>query len=301
MPETTINLSDINLVKRSQIKDKIFSLLIPSWNNLPYLKLCIRSIQQNSEFRHQIIVVVNEGKDGTLDWLQSQPEIDYVFSGKNLGICYGLNVCRPIIETDYIVYINDDMYLLPAWDQVFLDEIESLPHSEFMLSSTMIEPHDTKNPCAIVGDYGDSLEVFKEKELLATFRDFQKEDWSGSTWPPQLIPITLWDIVGGMSTEFSPGMYSDPDLSMKLWQAGVRYFKGVSASRVYHFGSRSTKRVKKNKGKNRFLQKYGMTSRSFVENFLRRGDDFAGPLPEAHLSVIEKLINKMKFLLHILS
>ncbi|MBE0650737.1 MAG: glycosyltransferase family 2 protein [Bacteroidales bacterium] len=293
-----MNFKSLEIVKHSKNQNNTFSLIIPSWNNLPYLKLCIRSIRENSHFKHQIIVVVNEGKDGTLEWIQSEEDIDYVFSQKNLGICYGLNVCRPLIETDYIVYINDDMYLLPDWDKIFYDEIKALSHREFMLSSTMIEPHNTNNPCAIVGDYGDSLESFKEKELLKTFRDFQKSDWSGSTWPPLLIPTVLWDLVGGMSVEFSPGMYSDPDLSMKLWQLGVRYFKGISASRVYHFGSKSTKRVKKNRGKNKFLQKYGITSRSFTQYYLKRGEDFNGLIPEPKISVVEKSINKLKLLWH---
>jgi GT2 family glycosyltransferase len=294
-----MNFNSLQSVKQSENKDYTFSLLVPSWNNLPYLKLCIKSIRQNSRFKHQIIVVINEGKDGTLEWIRSQPDIDYIFSEENLGICYGLNVCTPLIETDYVVYVNDDMYLLPDWDKVFQDEIKNIPHHAFMLSSTMIEPHDTKNPCAIVGDYGDSLESFREEELLETFREFQKSDWSGSTWPPLLIPTLLWDMVGGMSVEFSPGMYSDPDLAMKFWQAGARYFKGLSASRVYHFGSKSTKRVKKNRGRNKFLQKYGMTSRSFTNYYLRRGEDFKGPLPEPRLPLSEKWINRIKLLWHI--
>lgn len=279
----------------------MFSLLIPTWNNLSYLKLCIRSIQENSVLDHQIIVIVNEGADRTLDWLLSEPDIDYVFSEKNLGICYGLNACRSLIESDYVVYINDDMYMLPGWDKVLFDEIRDMNHKEFMLSATMIEPFDTKNPCAIVANFGESLETFKEKELLNTFKDFQKADWSGSTWPPVLIPTVLWDIVGGMSVEFSPGMYSDPDLSMKLWQVGVRYFKGVSASRVYHFGSKSTKRIKKNHGRNKFLLKYGLTPHSFDRNYLRRGQTFTGPLAEPVNSFFEKSINKMKLVWRIIA
>ena len=33
--------------KRTEKNDSLFSILIPSWNNLPYLKLCINSIQKN--------------------------------------------------------------------------------------------------------------------------------------------------------------------------------------------------------------------------------------------------------------
>lgn len=297
MPPNRIDPENIWLQKRSRNQDRKFTLLIPSWNNLPYLKLCIKSIRANSHFTHQIIVIVNEGADGTRDWILAEPDIDFVFSEKNLGICYSLNACRPLIETDYVVYINDDMYVLPDWDQVLFDEIISLSHREFMLSATMIEPGYTKNSCVIVGDFGDTLETFKEKELLAAFRDFSKPDWSGSTWPPTLVPTVLWDLVGGMSVEFSPGMYSDPDLSMKLWQTGVRYFKGVSASRVYHFGSKSTKRVKKkNSGRNKFLHKYGMTPHSFSRKYLKIGRVFAGPLAEPKNSFFEKSVNKMKLL-----
>lgn len=291
-----MDFNNLRLVKRSQNEGNMFSLLIPSWNNLPYLQNCIDSIRENSHFNHQIIVVINEGVDGTLEWIVNEQDIDYVYSENNLGICYSLNACRPIIDTDYVVYINDDMYLLPDWDIAFHNEIESLSHKEFMFSSTMIEPIDTKNPCVIVADFGDSLESFRKNELLSSFRNFSKKDWSGSTWPPMLVTTTLWDLVGGMSVEFSPGMYSDPDLSMKLWNAGVRYFKGISDSRVYHFGSKSTKRVKKNHGKFKFLQKYGITSHNFTSFYLQQGKDFSGSLPEPKIPIFEKLLNKMKLL-----
>lgn len=50
----------------------IFSILIPSWNNLPYLKCCVESIRKNSTFQHEIVVHVNEGRDGTLEWVRQQ-------------------------------------------------------------------------------------------------------------------------------------------------------------------------------------------------------------------------------------
>ena len=96
----------------------------------------------------------------------------------------------------------------------------------------------------------------------------------GSTWPPNIVHRDIWDLVGGYSVELSPGMYSDPDFSAKLWLAGVRYFKGISNSRVYHFEARSTKRVAKNNGSAQFLLKYGITSSSFVKYVLHRGEPF---------------------------
>ncbi len=289
---------EIKKVRRTKTSgNHVFSLLIPTWNNLEYLKLCVRSIRQNSRHPHQIILLVNEGIDGSLAWVEQQKDIDYVYAPENLGICFGLNACRSLVHTDYIVYINDDMYVLPGWDDLLLKEIQQLDHRSFMLSSTMIEPYDIKNICGIVKNYGDSPENFKENLLLQEFQQLEKPDWSGSTWPPVLVPVDLWDKVGGMSVEFSPGMYSDPDLSMKLWQAGVRYFKGLGQSRVYHFGSKSTKRIKKNRGRNMFLQKYGITSRYFVKHFLKRGERFAGPLVEPDIPFQDKIMHKIKLFL----
>ena len=61
----------------------MFSILIPSYNNLNYLKLCIKSIINNSKFNHQIIVHANEGTDGTLDYLKDS-SIDFTFTNYNL-------------------------------------------------------------------------------------------------------------------------------------------------------------------------------------------------------------------------
>ena len=50
----------------------MFSIIIPTYNNLNYLKICINSIQKNSKYKHQIVVHVNEGNDGTIDYLKKK-------------------------------------------------------------------------------------------------------------------------------------------------------------------------------------------------------------------------------------
>ena len=50
----------------------MFSIIIPTLNNIDYLKLCISSIKKNSKYNHEIIVHVNIGNDGTLDYIKSE-------------------------------------------------------------------------------------------------------------------------------------------------------------------------------------------------------------------------------------
>lgn len=269
------------------------SVVIPTWNNLPYLRHCVNALIKNSKCKIQIIIIINEGKDGTLDWAENQADIDYVYSAENLGICLGLNAARPLIKAPFLIYFNDDMYALPGWDISLLDAIKSIGHHQFMLSATMIEPVDTGNKCVIVQDYGTDLETFREAELLQDYTRFQKSDWQGSTWPPILLPLQLWDLIGGMSIEFHPGMYSDPDLTMKAYQAGVRIFLGVGNARVYHFGSKSTQKSKKNPGRKMFLMKWGITAGKFMEKIIGRGEHYKGALP-IHPSITSGSLEKIK-------
>ncbi len=133
-------------------------------------------------------------------------------------------------------------------------------------------------------DYGSDIKEFCEAKLLKNYRNIEKKDWYGSTWPPNIVHIDLWDLVGGMSIEFSPGMYSDPDFSAKLWKSGVRVFKGIGKSKVYHFGSKSTKRIKTNIGSNLFLSKWGITANTFSNQILKSGKKYKSELGNIKLS-----------------
>jgi len=82
----------------------MYSIIIPTYNNINYLKICIESIKKNSNFANQIIVHVNEGKDGTKDYLESK-KIDYTWTNNNVGLCKGVNLAAKKIKTNYVNHI----------------------------------------------------------------------------------------------------------------------------------------------------------------------------------------------------
>lgn len=247
------------------------------------LQLCIGSILKNSSFRHQVILHVNEGNDGTKAWVEKQ-QLDHTYSQTNIGVCYAINAAAGLAKTDYILYLNDDMYVCPDWDKFLWEEIQLMPDKYFYLSATAIEPFDAGKKCAIAPfSFGSSPADFRENELLANYKNLPMPDWNGASWPPCIVHRDLWNMVGGYSAEFFPGFYSDPDFSLKLWQIGVRNFKGVSKSRVYHFLEHSTKRLGNKKvkiGNRTFLNKWGITASMFNKFYLRMGSPYSGPLPE---------------------
>jgi glycosyltransferase involved in cell wall biosynthesis len=227
---------------------------------------------------------VNEGVDGTAAWCQDEG-IKHIHSDNNVGVCTALNALFEIATKDLICYANDDMYLCPEWDKFLAEEIATIGHERFYLSSTMIEPENTGNPSVLAPfDFGRNPGEFTELDLLDRLPEMTKRDWSGGTWPPNVMHRKMWVAIGGYGEEFSPGLYSDPDVSMKLWQNGVRIFKGLGQSRAYHFMSKSTGRVKMNDGKKTFLKKWGVSSSWFVKKVLKQGESYQGELSEVAIS-----------------
>lgn len=248
-----------------------FSLLVPTWNNLPYLQLFVDSLRRHSAREHQLLVHVNEGADGTRAWLDAQ-RIEHTASDVNLGICHAVNLLGARARGDYVIYLNDDMVLAPGWDTALDRAVERFRrHGAFMLSGTMVEPVDSGNACAVHADFGRDPANFDLARFAREAPGLARAHWLGATWPPTLVSRELWHQVGGYSVEFSPGMGSDNDFSRKLWQAGCRVFLGIGDSLVYHFSETSTRRIRKNDGRRQFLMKWGMTQSGFDRYWLRRG------------------------------
>lgn len=253
----------------------MFSMIIPTYNNLAYLKLCLSSIAKNSSYQHEIIVHVNEGTDGTLAYVIKEG-IKHTYSKNNVGVCTAVNTAAAIATTDYILYCHDDMYLCPKWDEHFHHAVTHMKTHAFYLSGSMIE----QKTGHVQLDCGSDNHDFNEQKLLDHHDTIDFHDHQGTHWAPHLIHKTYWNKVGGFSEAFNPGEGSDPDLNMKLWQAGVRIFKGLGQCRVYHFSSTTLRKKAWNDGATIFLLKWGISIKFFKKFYLRSDTIYKGELTE---------------------
>lgn len=275
----------------------MFSIAIPTLNNFNYLKITLESLKKNSKLNNEIIVHVNEGNDGSLEYVQKNNYL-HTFSKERLGLCSSTNSAAKLATKDYILYSHDDMYFLPDWDQILKEELLKLKDNLFYLSGTMMGPPGQH----IEFDCGDTYQNFDEKKLLQNYKNYNFYDHQGTHWAPHLIHRDLWNKIGGFSNEFDPGIGSDPDLNMKLWNENVRYFKGINNFKTYHFGSISLRKkdLTINKGNRTFLRKWGITPSFFKKHYLQINEEFKGPLtgPKKNLSYyIDLFICKVKLAL----
>ncbi len=261
----------------------MISIVIPTYNNLDYLKLCLKSLHKNSHYKHEIILHINDGSDGTLDFVSSN-KYKHTSSKVNIGLCSAINKAAKLVSNKYILYSHDDMYFCPEWDKVLLNEVNNFNDDKFYLSGTMIEPYSGH----IVYNFGTDLNSFNEKELLLKYNELNFYNHQGTHFAPHLVSKRMWDVVGGFSEEFNPGIASDPDFNMKLWNEGVRIFKGLNDFKVYHFGSLTTRKKKnfiQNRGDKTFLKKWKISTKFFKKYYLRSKTKYNGPLSEPKVTV----------------
>ena len=251
----------------------MFSILIPSYNNLEYLKTCIDSLKKNSEYTHQIIVHINEGTDGSLEYIKEN-NLEYTYSENNIGMPKALNKSSKLANFDYILISHDDFYFCPGWDTEFVKEINNIKHNNFYLSGTMVGAGQ------IEFDAGQTVDNFNETKLLNNLDNIKTFDFQGTTKCPGLVHKDIWEKVGGWSEEFSPTGGDDTDFAMKLWKMNIRIFKGLGKSLAYHFGSITTRKKDKSlftylgsRGNKIFLKKWGVSINFFEKVYLKSGLD----------------------------
>ena len=276
------------------------SIIVPTYNNLKYLKFFLLSLKKNSKFDHEIILHINDGSDGTLDYAINN-KIKHTFSKDNIGLCSSMNKAYTITSTNYILYAHDDMFFCKHWDTFLVNEIKRYNHNLYYLTGTNV----SSRYGLINFDCGSELSNFNEGKFDKFCQTDNTLDLQGSHWAPHLIHRDVWDKINGFSEEFTPGDGSDPDFCMKLWLANVRIFKGISKFKVYHFNSITTRnnKIVLNNGTKQFLLKYGFNPRFFRKYYLKGNNNiipFIGELTTPKITFFmlkDILINKSKYFL----
>ena len=274
-----------------------FTILIPTYNNLKYLRLFCESIKINSNFSHQLIFHINDGSDGSYDYINNN-KYQFTHSKTNIGLCSSMKEASKLIKNQYVLYAHDDMYFCKNWDKFLIEEVQKQNNNLFYFSGTNISYKDG----ILNFDCGNTPENFDQIKFDNFCEKDNSPDLQGSHWAPHLIHRDLWTKVEGFSIEFDPGDGSDPDLCMKLWNEGVRTFKCISRFKVYHFGSVTTRKrdININNGTKKFLLKFGFNPRFFRKYYLR-GDGkikYLGPLDDPKLNfsmLLSLIINKFKY------
>lgn len=216
------------------------SIIILTFNNLEYNKLCIESIRKYTEKEtYEIIVVDNHSTDGTVDWLKQQKDLKLILNDENLGFPKGCNQgIQAAQEGNDILLLNNDTIVTPNW----LKNLKKCLYSKDDIGAVGSVTNSCSNYQVIPANYSNMEEMiaFAAKNNVS----------NSSMWEERLrlvgfcmlIKNEVIKKIGLLDERFSPGNFEDDDYSFRIRKAGYRLIL-CKDSYIYHFGSASFKKV----------------------------------------------------------
>lgn len=277
------------------------SFIIPSRNNLKYLKWAYDSIRKNQgDHEVEICVADDASDDGTWEWCVETEKIDPNFKWiRNMGptrqglVILNDRLVNEIATNDLCMIYHADMYLCPG----ALDAIEKHLREKTIVSLTRIEPSlHPPGPEKILMDCGIEPEEFDEDKVLEFVEMSNKSKgvlvWEGAIIPNQKIsldnpnkttegifaPWAFWkkdfQEIGGHDELFAPQSKEDSDIFNRFQLNGVKFVQTWEGF-VYHMtcrGSRFNPHSGGAPGKDSKEWKYTTTKN--MRNFIRKWGHF---------------------------
>jgi glycosyltransferase involved in cell wall biosynthesis len=258
-------------------KGYMISFIIPTRNNLPYLKLAHGSIRRFYP-EYEIIILDDNSTDGTKEWADSVKDehtIYYRNDGRQLGhtVLYDKGV--ELATNDVFTIFHADMVCGPN----YVENITKWLKPGGVVAATRIEPplHPPGKE-KIVKDFGTYPEDFKEADFYAFCAEEQmkvenKDIITRGIFAPWAMHRGDFLEIGGHDKLLAPFPYEDSDIFQRMI---LKHYE-INQSRdafVYHFtcrGHRWTEKVQKDdlfyklccaKNTAHFIRKWG----TWIEN-----------------------------------
>ena len=282
--------------------NKITSV-IPTYNNLPFLKLTVQSIRQNCYYNDMPIFIFSENcTDGTNEWLAENADrlkLDYYVETDNeeqRGIGGGIDLCVSQVKTEFVNILHSDFWLAPNQDIELLKLYDNVkPGERLITSSFRVQPNIFPNdppyrPGTVFVDFdefGAHDDEFESDYFDKWATEFSKENdihvrKAGGAGYFCRTEDHIY--IGGNDPRFEPMYWEDKDLFMRMQMEDYKFIM-TSKSVIWHFTSRTsrfpngTKELDNNKrpphlvewerrATQRFIEKWGRLPNEDSESFV---------------------------------
>ncbi len=210
-------------------------IVIPHFNGLGLLQVCLTSLARQQQVSCRIVVVDNGSTDGSVAWLEEHSDVDAVFLGKNTGFAAAVNAGIRRCSAPLILLLNNDTELAP--DTLFLltRAAGSRPGYGFYVPKML----NLQRPQILDGS-GDAYLRGGAGYRLGTMEldcDFYSRPGPvfGGCGGATLYRREIFARTGLFDEDFFAYL-EDVDLNLRMNRMGiVGYY--VPAARVYHVGS----------------------------------------------------------------
>jgi GT2 family glycosyltransferase/Flp pilus assembly protein TadD len=215
----------------------LVSIIILTFNQLAFTRLCVDSIRRHTPESHEIVFVDNGSNDGTVEWLRElavrNPHYSLISNGENLGYAKGNNQGIDAARGEYLLLLNNDVVVSPQW------------------LSGLLDCYSGDEPVGIVGPVTNSISGMQQlpqvgyRELagLDSFAAAHRSVYRNVRVPQRrivgfcmLFPRSLVERAGTLDERYGTGNYEDDDFCLRAAIEGFTNLVAVDVF-VHHFGS----------------------------------------------------------------
>ena len=208
------------------------SIVIPAFENGAQVFSCVESILSWPSGTNVRILVGDDSLANDLTCLGSVIGVTVVKQPINLGFLHNVNSLVKLVDTEYVLILNQDTLLLPGAIDDLRKHLASEP------SVGVIAPMILDRNLSVL-ELGGLLDTNGNARLRCRGLDFS--DWnrlystdvqyvSGCA---MMLRTDVWKKLGGFDPVFAPGYYEDVDLCLRVRRLGLRV-RSVSSSFVVH-------------------------------------------------------------------
>jgi len=237
-------------------------IIIPVWNRLEDTRECIGSVERNTLFPYNLVIIDNGSGEKTAGYLRGlakkrKKRILLVRNEKNEGFVKAVNRGISLSGSEFVCLLNNDTVVASGWLKALINVINR------DASIGIVNP--SSNTLGQRLPRGKSLKRHAE-EIRESGDKFVE---TGSAFGfCMLMRRKLFNEIGIFDTGYGFGNFDDTDLSLRAKKKGYKTVRAF-ASYVYHKEQRSfnlLKGFKRDFSRNRrvFEAKWGGTKRTIV-------------------------------------
>jgi len=214
----------------------IVSIIIPSFNSKDYLKICLKSIFENTKINFEVIVVEGGSNDDTVKFIKSKfkdkNELIIINLNKNTGPSAKRNTGIKKARGKYLVFLDSDTIVDKNWLDENINLLEKNP--QFAGGQIKLLKMDQKDRFDTAGEKITSLGFLSERARSS--KDHGQFDqvepiFSGKT-AAMIFKKEIVEKAGLFDSDYFI-FWEEPDLCWRIWKLGYKVVY-LPFGRVWH-------------------------------------------------------------------